>query len=187
MSHSHQTTNIHDARVYHKLTERQGKVWCLLGKIGESQRAKFASQLAKMYPQNGCGVCSPTMKLVAYVSPRAELRLLVAPFRVIPISAIANKPTIADCACFQFWDPEVKGAWGLRSEGERERLGGHHPMCQYKPTATRVHAELFRAKNGGVLLETGKDGVVVARRERSRRVDVRPDLMLQVEKKLTGG
>lgn len=187
MSHSHQTTNIHDARVYHKLTERQGKAWCLPAPFGPEVRRKMASQLAKMYPQNGCGVCSPTMKLVAYVSPRAELRLLTAPFRVIPISAIANKPHIQNCPCLQYWDPEVKGAWGLRSEGERMKHGGHHPMCQYKPSAARVHAELFQAKNGGVVLGTNKEGITVARRDRGMRVKVRPDLMLQVEKKIVGG
>ncbi len=186
MSHSHQNTNLHDARVFHKLTERQGKAWCLREPFGSQVRSKMASQLARMYPQNGCGVCSPTMKLIAHVTPRAELRLLVAPFRVIPISAIANKPAIADCPCLKFWDPEVKGHWGLRSEHERLKHGGHHPMCQYKPTAARVHAEMFQAKNGGVLLEKNAEGMTVGRRDRGRQVHVRPDLMLQVEKKITG-
>lgn len=181
MSHSHQTTNLHDAEVFHKLTVAQGKAWCLPGPLGLNVRRKMASQLAKMYPQNGCGVCSATMKLVAYVSPRGELRVLLPPFKLIPIHRIANKPAIRDCPCFQFFDPAVGGAWGQRSEGERERLGGHHPMCQYKPTAERVFAEMYRAKNGGVLL----DGKGVARREKSR-TKVRPDLMLQVERKLTG-
>ncbi len=179
MSHSHQTTNLHDARVYHKLTERQGKAWCLPGPLGEDVRRKMASQLSKMYPQNGCGVCSPTMKLVAYVSPKAELRLLIAPFKVIPISAIANQPAVADCPCQNFWDPEVRGCWRERGTGK------HHPFCQYKATAARVHAELFQAKNGGVVLETGKDGVVKGRRA-GTQVKVRPDLMLLVERKISG-
>ena len=187
MSHSHQTTNLHNSYTYHKLTEKQDRAWRLPGPLGVDVRRKMAAQLARMYPQNGCAVCSATMKLIAHVTPRAELRLLTAPFKVIPISAIANKPTVNDCPCLEFWDPEVKGPWRKRSDGERSRHGGHHPMCQYKPSAALVHAELFRAKNGGVVLETNKAGIVEARRDRGRKVRVRPDLMLQVERKIVGG
>lgn len=183
MSHSHQTTNLHNSYTYHKLTEKQGKAWCLPEPWGGNVRRQMASQLAKLYPQNGCGVCSPTMKLVAYVSPRAELRLLVAPFKVIPISQIANKPHIADCPCLQFYDPEMKGPWGVvRSESERRRYGGHHPMCQYQRTSQQVFEALFLAKQGGVRI----DEKGVAHREKSR-VAVRPDLMLQVQRKLLNG
>ena len=146
MAHSHQTTNLHNQEVFHKLTERQARAWCLPGKVGAEVRRKMASQLAQMYPQNGCGVCSPLMHLVAYVSPRAELRMLMAPFRVIPISAIANKPAVKDCPCLEFFDPEVKGSWRERSEVERARYGGHHPMCQYQRTSAEVFAELYKAK-----------------------------------------
>ncbi len=187
MSHSHQTTNLHNSHTYHKLTERQDRAWRLPGKLGEDVRRKMAAQLARMYPQNGCGICSATMKLIGHVTPRAELRLLTAPFKVIHISLIANKPAVNDCPCFRFFDPAVGGNWGLRSEGERHKLGGHHPMCQYKPSAERVFAEMYQAKNGGVALETGKDGIVTARRDKARRVKVRPDLMLQVEKKILSG
>ena len=181
MTHSHQTTNLHNSYTYHKLTERQGRAWCLPGKLGADVRRKMADQLSKMYPQNGCGVCSASMRLVAYVSPRAELRLLVAPFKVIPISAIANKPAVKDCPCLQFFDPAIGGPWGCRSEDERRRHGWHHPFCQYKPTAARVFAETFRAKNGGVMI----DDKGVAQRAQ-KQVRVRPDLMLQIEKKITG-
>lgn len=181
MSHSHQTTNIHDQEVFHKLTERQAKAWCLPAPMGPEVRRKMASQLARMYPQNGCGVCSPTMKLVAYVSPKGELRMLTAPFRVIPIARIANKPAVNDCPCFRFFDPEVKGPWGSRGEGERARLGGHHPMCQYKLSAQKVFDRMFEEKNGGVVL----DDKGVARRQKSR-VKVRPDLMIKVMKTVEG-
>lgn len=183
MSHSHQTTNLHNSRTYHKLTERQGKAWCLPGNMGQEVRRRMASQLAKMYPQNGCGVCSATMKLVAYVSPRAELRLLVAPFKVIPIHLIANKPGVEECPCQDFWDPEIRGPWGARSPGERAKYGGHHPMCQYKATAQRVFEVVSAIKQGAVII----DSKGVARRQNNGpKESVRPDLMLQVEKKLIG-
>jgi hypothetical protein len=179
MSHSHQTTNLHNAYVYHKLTEKQGKAWCLPEPFGSNVRRQMASQLAKMYPTNGCGVCSATMKLVAYVSPRAELRLLTAPFKLIPIALIANKPAPKDCPCFDFIDTEIRGPWRLRPEHERQRAGWHHPMCQYQRTGQAVFETLYRAKNGGVRV----DDQGVAHRQGSR-VAVRPDLMIQVQRKL---
>jgi hypothetical protein len=185
MTHSHQTTNLHDARVYHKLTVAQGKAWCLPGKLGEDVRRKMAAQLARMYPQNGCGICSAAMSLVAHVTPRGELRLLVAPFRTIPISAIANKPQTTECPCLEFWDPEVKGPWRFRSEEERRRHGGHHPMCQYQRTSSQVFATMFQAMNGGV--EIDDKGIARRTRGNTQKTRVRPDLMLQVQRKLTGG
>lgn len=176
------TTNLHNQEVFHKLTERQERAWLLPGKVGQGIRRGMASALAKMYPKNGCGICSSKMKLIAYVSPRGELRMLVAPFRVIPIHAIANKPAVRDCPCLEFWDPEIRGPWRARSEGERARYGGHHPMCQYKPTAARVFAEVFQAKNGGVVIDTS--GKAVRERERARGEAARPDLMLRIEQKV---
>lgn len=182
MAHSHQTTNLHNSYTYHKLTEKQGKAWCLPEPFGGNVRRQMASMLAKLYPQNGCGVCSPSMKLVAYVSPRGELRLLVAPFRKIPIALIANKPALKDCPCFEFVDTEIKGPWKNRPEAERLKYGGHHPMCQYQRTAGLLFDELFKAKNGGLQFD---EKLEKATRGKGRRVVVvRPDLMLQVHKKL---
>lgn len=180
MSHSHQHTNFHDHTPYHKLTEAQARAWCLPPPFGLEVRRKMASQLSKMYPA-GCGVCSPTMKLVAYVQPDGNLRLLMAPFKVIPISAIANKPKETDCPCLQFWDPEVKGPWKNRSEGERQRFGGHHPMCQYQRDADKVFAELYQAKNGGVDLDHKGKAIRTGKKQR-----VRPDLMLRVQNQIRG-
>ena len=170
MSHSHQHTNLHDHVPYHKLTEAQGRAWCFQGPVGENIRRSMASQLCKMYPA-GVGLCSPTMKLVAYIQPSGAIRMLLAPFKVIPISAISNKPKETECPCQDFFDPEVRGPWRHRSNGL------HHPMCQYEKDAQRVFAEVYKAKNGGVDIE--KTGRV--RRERSKKTRVRPDLMLKVQ------
>lgn len=182
MSHSHQTTNLHDLTPYHKLTERQDKAWRLPGKAGETIRLKMAGQLGKMYP-SGCGVCSATMKLIAYVQEGGKLRLLLAPFKVIPISAIANKPRATECPCFDYYDPEVRGPWKNRPEQQREKHGGHHPMCQYQRDAGRVFSELYKAKNGGLLINEEKN--TAARMHERKRV--RPDLMLQVQRQIRGG
>lgn len=178
MTHSHQHTNLHDHVPYHKLTEAQGRAWCLPAHVGDNVRRSMASQLAKMYPTAGCGVCSPTMKLVAYVSPQGALRLLTAPFKVIPISAIANKPSTSDCPCQQFYDPEVRGPFRSRADASSR----HHPFCQYEKDASRVFAEVYQAKNGGVVL----DDKGRAKRERSRS-RARPDLMHQVQRRVKGG
>lgn len=176
MTHSHQHTNMHDHVPYHKLTPAQDRAWCVRGPIGDNIRRSMASQLSKMYPA-GVGLCSSTMKLVAYIQPSGAFRMLLAPFRVIPISSIANKPKETECPCQEFHDPEVRGPWRLRSNGR------HHPMCQYERDAARVFSEVYRAKNGGVVIdEHGK-----ARRERSRKNQVRPDLMLKVQHEVRKG
>lgn len=176
MTHSHQHTNLHDHVPYHKLTEAQGRAWIFPGEVGVNIRRSMCSQLAKMYPTSGVGVCSPTMKLIAYVQPNGSTRFLTAPFKVIPISAIANKPKEAECPCQDFFDPEVKGPWRQRSSGK------HHPFCQYEKDAQRVFTAVYQAKNGGVLIDQeGK-----ARRERVKARRTRPDLMLKVQREIKG-
>lgn len=177
MSHSHQHTNLHDHVPYHKLTEAQGRAWCFLGARGDQIRRSMASQLAKMYP-SGVGLCSSTMKLVAYIEPSGRFRMLVAPFKTIPISAIANKPRERECPCQQFFDPEIKGPWKDRSNGK------HHPFCQYEKDAARVFTEVYKAKHGGVII----DSKGVAHRERGRGPNhtQRPDLMLKVQQEIKG-
>lgn len=170
MTSGFQTTNLHDAVTYHKLTELQGRAWC----FSEDVRRKMASQLAKLYPQNGCGVCSAEMKLVAYVMPGGRFRMLVAPFKRIPIYAIANKPRETECPCANFFDPEVKGPWSERGAGK------HHPMCQFQRGAQQVFEEVAKAKGTAPVYIDGKG---VARREQ-RGQRVRPDLMIRVQREV---
>lgn len=171
MSSAFQTTNLHDHVPYHKLTEAQGHAWCFSPDV----RRQMAARLARMYPQNGCGVCSAHMNLVAYVSARGELRMLVAPFKRIPIHAIANKPKAPECPCARFFDPEVGGEWKQRG------TTAHHPMCQFQRGSQEVFERVAAAKgNVGVQI----DGRGVARRQGGAVVRVRPDLMLKIQREV---
>ncbi len=161
-------TNLHDLVPYHKMTVAQGKAWC----FSDGIRRRMASQLAKLYPKGGCGLCSAEMKLVAYVAPGGTFRMLVAPFKRIAIWQIANKPLDSECPCAQFFDPEVKGPWVARDSGR------HHPMCQFQRGSQQVFDTVAQAKgNVSVVL----DSKGVARRQ-GKQLRVRPDFMLQVQK-----
>jgi len=119
----------------HRLTSAQVKVW-LMG--GELQRQQ-AENLRRRYP-GGVGVLSPTQCLFAYVRPDGSVQSLTPPFRRYLISEIANRPTLEQCPCAEYFDPESGGPWKLRA-----RDGEHHPICQYKPTSMTVFNLLMRA------------------------------------------
>lgn len=170
-------TNLHDHVPYHKLTVAQGKAWCFPRQLGGDEiRRRMSSQLAKMYPRHGCGLCSATMLLVAYIKPDGKFRMLVAPFKRIPIDAIANKPT-TDCPCQSFLDPETKGPWKNRG------TGGHHPMCQFERGSSEVFARTFQALNGGVDFE---DSGKVRRAGQAVVAKARPDLMIKIQSEVRG-
>lgn len=177
MATGFETTNLHDHVPYHKLTVAQGKAWCFPRHLGGDEiRRKMADQLAKMYPRHGCGLCSATMALVAYIMPDGRFRMLVAPFKRIPIDAIANKPQ-SDCPCQNFLDPESGGPW------KKNGRGGHHPMCQFERGSSEVFAKTYQALHGGVDFTDGGKVLRAGKRVVSK---ARPDLMLKIQQQVRG-
>jgi hypothetical protein len=48
-----------------------------------------------------------------------------------------------ECACRNYFDPEVQGPWYLR---DKERgLDMHHPHCQFDMTAKRVWVDSYKS------------------------------------------
>ncbi len=111
----------------HKLTETQTRCWLT---SRELQRA-LADGLAKRY-QQGVGVCTATLRLIAYVAPNGRVQELPPPHRGVQRWELANQPAVSECPCLGFFDPEVQGPW--RQRGSE----AHHPLCQYDPNVFRT-------------------------------------------------
>lgn len=118
----------------HRLNTPQTKIWL----ISLSVRRGMADALIRRYP-GGFGVLSATQRLFALVDPRGAIRELPPPHRRYEMWQIANKPTVPECPCASFFDPEVQGCW-------RERGGsiGHHPLCQFDRTSESVFVRAAR-------------------------------------------
>lgn len=119
----------------HRLNTAQTKAWVSF----ENSRALIASNLAKKYPKTGVGLLSATLYLFVLIDPRGKYRLLKAPLVQYEMFQVANAPYHwEECACRNYYDPEVLGPWRLRGE-----KAGHHPFCQFNKTAVPVYSKCF--------------------------------------------
>ena len=117
----------------HRLNIPQTKCWMMAGSL----RAQMAGELARKYP-SGVGVLECALQLIAYVLPNGSVRELAPPFKRFHMHDIANQPAIPDCICAQFFDPESSGTW------KQSGKPGHHPLCQFDPTAMPVYRHLMQ-------------------------------------------
>jgi hypothetical protein len=109
---------------------------------GQNLRRELASMISKTY-RSGCVVLSPTLYAIAVVRPNGEAIDLPPPFKEFEMWQVANKPSVRydQCACRNYWDPEVQGPWRLR---DKERgLDIHHPFCQFDRTAAPVWTQSY--------------------------------------------
>lgn len=110
---------------------------------GTNMRAALASTISKTY-RTGVVVLSPTLYAIATVDPRGRVEELPEPFQQFAMWQVCNKPSVRydECACRNYWDPEVQGPWRLR---DKERgLDIHHPHCQFDRTAVPVWTTNYR-------------------------------------------
>lgn len=114
----------------HRLNIPKTKLW-LISKVW---RNTLATNLARHY-RGGVGVCAATLRLIAFIDPRGNIRELTRPFKKYEMWQIANKPAIPECPCMDYYDPEVGGPY--RERGDRS----HHPFCQFEQTAGAVFKE----------------------------------------------
>jgi hypothetical protein len=130
----------------HRLNTPKTKLWL----ISEVWRRNMARTLNRMY-RGGVGVCAATGRLFAYVRPDGNIHELKRPFKKYEMWQMANQPSISDCPCMDFFDPEVQGPY--RERGERN----HHPMCQFERTAGAVFKEAQgkAANRMGLVFEQG--------------------------------
>lgn len=110
---------------------------------GQNLKRALASTICKTY-RTGVVVLSPTLYAIATVDPMGRIEDLPPPFQQFQMWQVSNKPSVRydECACRNYWDPEVQGPWRLR---DKERgLDIHHPHCQFDRTATPVWTENYR-------------------------------------------
>lgn len=110
---------------------------------GTNMRAALASTISKTY-RTGVVVLSPTLYAIATVDPRGRITELQPPFQQFEMWQVCNKPSVRydQCACRNYWDPEVQGPWRMR---EKERgMDIHHPHCQFDRTAKKVWTTNYR-------------------------------------------
>lgn len=115
----------------HRLNTGHMRAWLCLPVL----RREMASFLAKTY-RTGVVVCNPTLHAFATVSPNGVITELPPPHRVFQFWQLANKPSVVagECACLNFWDPEIEGPWKLREDSVRRNI--HHPHCQSREVST---------------------------------------------------
>ena len=110
---------------------------------GSNLRREIASMISKTY-RTGVVVLAPTLYAIATVDPMGRVEELPPPFQQFQMWQVCNKPSVRydECACRNYWDPEVQGPWRLR---DKERgLDIHHPHCQFDRTAAPVWTENYR-------------------------------------------
>jgi hypothetical protein len=115
----------------HRLNSPRTKLWL----ISPTSKKRTAWALSRMY-RGGVGVCSATLRLIAYVDPRGGVTELPPPHKRYEMWQIANRPNpVTECPCGNFFDPEVQGPYRDRGTDT------HHPMCQFDRTAKGVFGE----------------------------------------------
>lgn len=120
----------------HRLNTAQTKSWLKF----PNARPFVASTLAKQY-RRGVGLLSATLRLFVIVDPRGQFRELPKPWAEFEMWQVDNAPAhYVECACRNYFDPEVQGPWKARGE-----QAGHHPFCQFNGTAVPVYQRCFES------------------------------------------
>lgn len=138
--------------------------------IGGALRRELANTIAKTW-RTGVVVLSPTLYAIGIVRPDGSTEDLRPPFRSYHMWQIANKPSAkyGECACRNYYDPEVGGPWSMR---ERERgLDIHHPHCQFERTATAGWTQAYRS--------------ATARQDQGLNPQARPDEWVRTRQELS--
>lgn len=116
-----------------RLNSLQALFWL---KGGDRQK-----QMANIYSKTwkgGLVILSPTLYAIATVGPWGNINDLPPPHRQFEMWQVANKPSVKymECACRNYYDPEVQGPWHLRDK--QRGMDVHHPFCQFERTAMPV-------------------------------------------------
>jgi len=105
-------------------------------KGGDRQRL-MASMISKTW-KSGAVILSPTLYAIATVDPWGNVHALKEPFQKFEMWQVCNKPSVKydECACRNYYDPEVQGPWHLRDK--QRGMDVHHPFCQFERLAAPV-------------------------------------------------
>lgn len=125
-----------------RLNSLQVKYWI----AGGDFKRQIANLVSKTY-KTGTVMLNPQLFAIGTVDPRGNAADLNPPFKRFEMWQVCNKPSVKymQCACRNYFDPEVQGPWHLRDK-ERGR-DQHHPHCQFDRTAkvvwTKNHDSAF--------------------------------------------
>jgi len=150
---------------YYRLNSAATKMWL----INPTFRRRLGGKLSYQY-RSGVGICSATLRLIAYVQPNGAIRELPPPHQERQMHEMSNAPKPKRCACFNFWDPESGGSWGERGESS------HHPHCQFNPLAAPSF-QLAQQAAAQRIKETGgmTREAIERRRDAGVQLQKRPD------------
>lgn len=124
--HVHVAGSSYDGFPMFRLNSDMVKYWL----IGGPLRRRLADTISKTY-KTGVVVLNPALYAIGLVDPAGRCTDLSPPFRQYEMWQICNMPSVrySECACRNFYDPEVGGAWGDRDEARGRDQ--HHPHCQF--------------------------------------------------------
>lgn len=173
---SERTTNYHDHVPIHRLNSPQTVLWLYKGNV----QRRMASNLSKRY-KAGVGVCSATLRLIAYVDPNGGVRELAYPHKKYEMHQISNQPLLTECQCAAFFDPESGGAW--RKRDDKLSRGEHHPMCQFERVGQKVFEGMVARSPGRTIVGIDKNEAPVFFDHRGVAA-VRPDEAIKMRETL---
>lgn len=108
------------------------------------------TRLVSRTQRTGAVILSPTLRAIATVDPYGNFQELPPPHQKFEMWQICNKPSVKymECACRNYYDPEVQGPWHLR---DKERgMEMHHPHCQFDRTAKPVWTTNYQSATNRV-------------------------------------
>ncbi|MGB1274194.1 MAG: hypothetical protein ACPG77_00475 [Nannocystaceae bacterium] len=120
---------------------------------GGMLRRQLASVVSKTW-KTGVVMLNPSLYAVGTVDPRGVASDLPPPFKgPFEMWRVCNAPSVRynECACRNYYDPEVGGPWHLRDKERGRDI--HHPHCQFERTAVEgwsrdYHSATKRAEAG---------------------------------------
>lgn len=104
---------------------------------GGDFRRQFANVVSKTW-RTGVVMLNPSLFAVGTVDPRGRCNDIPPPWEQFEMWQVCNKPSVRymECACRNYFDPEVQGPWHLREK--MRGLDRHHPFCQFDKAAKRT-------------------------------------------------
>lgn len=122
-----------------RLNSLQVKYWI----AGGDFRALICRTVSKTY-RTGVVILNPQLYAIGTVNPHGDAQDLPPPWQQFQMWQICNKPSVLynECACREYWDPEVQGPWRLRDK--ERKMDRHHPFCQFDRVAMPTWSQSYR-------------------------------------------
>lgn len=122
-----------------RLNSLQVKYWI----AGGDFRRLIAKMVSRTY-RTGVVILNPHLYAIGTVNPHGDTQDLPPPFKQFEMWQICNIPSVRynECACRNYWDPEVQGPWKLRDKERNNEQ--HHPHCQFDRVAKPVWKQNYR-------------------------------------------